>query len=99
MKLIKTESRNRLNSESMSDLMTVQMMTGEIGAFDPTAAIHVWNAKSRRRTTFHRKRRENSLAEQNEIEEQSCTQMDPDDELDSSSSMSDYDLSEAVLDI
>ena len=48
MKIIKTEYRNKLSSDALTEIMRIKFHSSEIGSFDPTPAIHLWNASNRR---------------------------------------------------
>lgn len=51
MKLTMMHLQSKLMSESVTDLMIIQMNSPDIKKFDPQKAIHLWNA------TWHRNRR------------------------------------------
>ena len=42
MRHIKTDWRNRLQSDTLSDLMRILLEGSDIESFDPTEAIHLW---------------------------------------------------------
>ena len=48
MKNIKTDIRNSLKESSLCDFMVIQLESAPIESFDPTEAIHRWNAQSTR---------------------------------------------------
>lgn len=52
MKLSMMHLHSKLRSESVTDLMIIQMNSPDIKKFDPQKAIHLWNA------TWQRKRRQ-----------------------------------------
>lgn len=55
MKLIKTEKRSRLTSETLTELFKVKTLSADIDSFDPTSAIERWiTTPGRRRPTFQR---------------------------------------------
>ena len=51
MKLNKTDIRNRLTVTVLTDVMRIKLLSPSISEFEPTNAIHAWNA------TGHRSRR------------------------------------------
>ena len=53
MKLIKTDVRNRLTVNVLTDVLRIKLMSPSISDFEPTDAIHAWNV------TGHRSRRPN----------------------------------------
>ena len=53
MKLIKTDVRNRLTVNVLTDVLRIKLMSPSISDFEPTDAIHTWNV------TGHRSRRPN----------------------------------------
>ena len=53
MKLIKTDVRNRLTVNVLTDVLRIKLMSPSISDFEPTDAILAWNA------TDHRSRRPN----------------------------------------
>ncbi|KAJ8346568.1 hypothetical protein SKAU_G00279690 [Synaphobranchus kaupii] len=48
MKLVKTDHRSTLTEKHLNDLMAVKMLSPEIGNFDPTRAIEMWNRDGKR---------------------------------------------------
>ena len=46
LKLIKTNLRSKMTQKTLSTCMAVKMLSKEIDQFDPTEAIHRWNAGS-----------------------------------------------------
>ncbi|XP_070554930.1 uncharacterized protein [Ptychodera flava] len=56
MKLTKTDYRNKLSSQSMTEIMRIKLHSPRIEDFDPTPAIHMWNSGS------NRQRRPNFMA-------------------------------------
>ena len=46
MKLVKSDWRSKLKSETLSDLLTVQLSSQSIKEFDPTPAIELWHLDS-----------------------------------------------------
>ena len=48
LKLVKWGWRRNLANDVFTDLLHVSLHTANIGDFDPTAAIHVWNASGPR---------------------------------------------------
>ena len=42
LKRTKTDWRNRLQSSSITDLLTIEMYTPEVGSYDPTTAVDLW---------------------------------------------------------
>ncbi|XP_014668748.1 PREDICTED: zinc finger protein 862-like isoform X2 [Priapulus caudatus] len=52
MKIMKTSLRNKLKASSMTQIMLIRMHSASIEEFDPTPAIHKWNAGSSRRPLF-----------------------------------------------
>ena len=53
MKRIKTDIRASMTSETLSDLMSVHLLTPDVGDYDPTGAVHAWLTKSRRSRDHH----------------------------------------------
>ncbi|KAK2179503.1 hypothetical protein NP493_484g01000 [Ridgeia piscesae] len=47
-KLVKSDWRTNLGNDVLTDLLHVLLHTPSIGEFDPTAAIHLWNASGPR---------------------------------------------------
>jgi len=67
MKIIKTDWRSCLLDVNLSDLLMVLLETPEVGNFDPSEAICLWNAAG------PRARRPNYVSEmedENDVEEQ-----------------------------
>lgn len=52
MKLIKTVSRNRLSSSTLTTLMQVQMLTEDVKEFKQEPAINTWIQAAKRRPMF-----------------------------------------------
>ena len=108
MKNTKTQYRNRLSSNSLTLLMTIQLHSASIDDFNPDAAIHQWNKNSHRRPNFMVKRNKRSepLAPvQDEDVTESAAEVaeealaeDKDDNDDSATCMSDSDFSEMDFD-
>lgn len=48
MKFIMMHLHSKLVSESVTDLMTIQMNSPDIKKFDPKKAIHLWNSSWQR---------------------------------------------------
>jgi len=48
LKLVKSDWRTNLGNDVLTDLLHVSLHTAHIGGFDPTAAIHLWNASGPR---------------------------------------------------
>ena len=48
LKLVKSDWRTNLGNDVLTDLLHVSLHTATIGEFDPTAAIHLWNASGPR---------------------------------------------------
>ena len=46
MKLIKTDVRNRLTVNVLTDVLRIKLMSPSISDFEPTDAIHAWNVTS-----------------------------------------------------
>ena len=44
MKLVKTDSRNKLTTSALTDVLRINLLSPPIGEFDPTKAIHKWNS-------------------------------------------------------
>uniref|UniRef100_A0A8C0EM38 Sperm flagellar 2 n=1 Tax=Bubo bubo TaxID=30461 RepID=A0A8C0EM38_BUBBB len=53
MKLTMTHLHSKLRSESVTDLMIIQMNSPDIKKFDPQKAIHLWNATCQRNRRLH----------------------------------------------
>ena len=55
MKIIKNDYRNKLHASTMTDLMTVKLISPEIDDCDPLPAVHHWNqsAHKSRRPVFY----------------------------------------------
>ena len=49
MKLIKTDYRNKLSSNRMTDIIRIKLHSVDLDQFDPTHAIHEWNQLVKRR--------------------------------------------------
>ena len=61
MKTTKTSYRNRLQSSTMTTLMTVQLHTAGVKDYDPTPAIHQWNKHHHRCPSFLAKKKRRCL--------------------------------------
>ena len=46
MKQVKTDWTSCLQCDTLSDLMTVLLVSDEINAYDPTKAIELWHSSS-----------------------------------------------------
>ncbi|KAJ8399629.1 hypothetical protein AAFF_G00410400 [Aldrovandia affinis] len=57
MKLVKTDHRSTLREAHLNYLMAVKMMSPEIGSFDPTRAIEMWNRDGKHCKRPHQKDR------------------------------------------
>ena len=44
MKLIKTDSRNRLGTDLLTDVMRIKLLAPSIADYNPKEAIHAWNS-------------------------------------------------------
>ena len=44
MKQTKTDYRNRLQSTTLSTLLTIKLHSNDVNSFDPLPAIHLWNS-------------------------------------------------------
>ena len=89
IKILKTENRNRLTANSMTDLLTVQLLSRDIVTFDPTPAIHHWNSSVQRRPQAKK-----------HIGCESVVDLESDVSTDSSDSECDeYDLEKATVDL
>jgi hypothetical protein len=49
MKRVKSDWRSALATETLNDLMTVELLSPDIKEFDPTRSIQLWLADSQRR--------------------------------------------------
>ena len=66
LKLIKSDRRNRMNTQSLSDqLIVVQLVleSPEIAHFNPTPAIHLWNTGGSRSKRPHGSRSSKVISE------------------------------------
>lgn len=53
MKLVMMHLHSKLRSESLTDIMVIQMNSPDIKKFDPQKAIHLWNATWQRNRRLH----------------------------------------------
>lgn len=53
MKLVMMHLHSKLRSESLTDLMVIQMNSPDIKKIDPQKAIHLWNVTWQRNRRLH----------------------------------------------
>ena len=68
MKLIKTDYRNKLRCDTMTQLIRIKLHSQSIEEFDPSPAIHHWNQTGHRRPAFKQNKRQ-KLEEATELSE------------------------------
>ena len=56
MKLVKTDTRNKLSTSAMTDTMRINLLSPSVTDFDPTVAIHVWNCRHTRERKARKRR-------------------------------------------
>ena len=56
MKKTKTVHRNRMSSDTLTTLMTIQLHSPDCDTFQPDTSIHYWNSHHHRRPNFLRKK-------------------------------------------
>ena len=86
MKLTKTDARNRLSTEALSCLLLIQLLSPNVGEYEPDEAIKLWLVAGprKRRNNFKQKQlKKKPHMEETEAEETEEAEVeDDDDELD-----------------
>ncbi|XP_014672134.1 PREDICTED: uncharacterized protein LOC106812705 [Priapulus caudatus] len=75
MGIVKNDWRSCLLDSNLSDLLMVLLETPEVGEFDPSEAIHLWNSAG------SRARRPNYMEDAGDVEEEEEEDFVPDEEL------------------
>ena len=97
MKQIKTNLRTRLSCSTLSDLMTINLLTPDVQDFDPAPAVSLWNEGSLRQRRPNFMDKANAYEKKDESDDEEELGGDEEDSDDSDDNELDEEEIEANL--